>query len=114
MTQLASFLTTLQHGQELSLETQWGVTLIFEDQGNPGGYGASAGNAAQEMTLESAGVIMETRTKAFRILRSIVTADGIEIVARKTVVVCDGKRYLVDQIGEPPGDPCLHLVCKES
>jgi hypothetical protein len=113
VTQLQQFLGMLQSGQEMSLETQWGVTLIFEDQGNPGGYSASTGAVDKEMFLESAGVMIEARRKAFRIRRELLTADGIEIVAKKTIVKADGVRYLVDDISDHPSDTCVHLNCKE-
>lgn len=113
MSALSDFLAEAQSGQEMSQESLFPATLVFTGQGNAGGYAASTGPLARQMFTDAHGALMELVQKAFRLRRTFVTADGLEIVPQKTTLRDGGRGYLVERIVDRPADPCLYLGCKE-
>ena len=115
MTLISDFLGLLQNGQDLSLESQFGSTVVFNApaQGNPGGYSCSTGPEALQMAFDQAGVMLETTDKAFRIRRELLANDGVELVPQKTIVTCEGAKYRLDRVVDRSSDPCIYLACKQ-
>lgn len=111
--QVAAFMAQVQSGQEMSMESLFGVTLIFSGQGNPGGYDASSGRQIREMFVDQRGVMMEQVQKAFRIRRELLANDGISIVPEVTTLSQGGKSYRVLRTIDQSFDTCLYLGCKE-
>jgi hypothetical protein len=116
MTLIGDFLGILQTGQDMSLESQFGATLIFTfpAQGNPGGYACSTGPEAKQMAFDAEGVMLETLDKAFRIRRELLANDGIVLVEQKTLVTASGVTYRLDRLVDRASDPCLYLACKQT
>lgn len=114
MSQLRDFNALLQAGQDMSVETLYGSTLIFTGQGNAGGYAASTGALSEELTADEHGNLLPKYDRAFRIREAMLVADGVVLVEQQThVTEAGGKTFRVEKVVRRVNDPCLHIACKE-
>lgn len=95
----------------MSLQEMWGTTIVFPGQGSADGYEASGGPLGSKMEVQADGSMIEVFTKSFRIQRALVA--GLTIVGSQTHVTESGRTFRVESIGDQPGDPCLHLNCRQ-
>ncbi len=115
--QLADFRTAMQAGQGLSLQSLFGVVIVFESapgivMGDEDGYEASAGPAISDAQLAAVGILEGQLDRVFRVFKATLDADAIVLVEHKTRILCEGRAYRLERIAQSPADPAIRLACK--